>query len=412
MTDGTQDSGTKPARSSRAQFVSIAVLIVLILAGFAWWRWGGGLGGSTGGGPAPNAAAAPPVTVGHPLQKEVTEYDEYTGQFAAIDSVDIKARVSGYLTEINFQDGQTVKKGDLLFVIDPRPFQAAVDLAAANLERDQAQLVRAQLDLKRYADLSQKEFASQQTFEQARATAAGTAATVKADQAQLDQAKLNLEFTHITAPVAGRASNHQVSLGNLIVGGDLGQASTLVTIVSLDPIYFYFDTAETQYLRYRRAVIAGTLKSPRQGPVPVQVQLVDEHSWSHEGAIDFVDNQFNRGSGTLRIRATFPNPETTMNAGQFGRIRVPASEPHQAILIPDTSIVADQARKIVLVVKEDGTVEGRPIQVGPTYQGLRIVRGGLSASDTIVLDGVQRARPGGKVTPQAGSITPDPQAQQ
>jgi len=411
MTDGTQDSGTKPARSSRARIVSIAVLIVLILAGFAWWRWGGGFGGSTGGGPAPNAAAAPPVTVGHPLQKEVTEYDEYTGQFAAIDSVDIRARVSGYLTEIHFQDGQTVKKGDLLFVIDPRPFQASLDLAQANLERDQAQLVRANLDLKRYTDLSQKEFASQQQFEQARATAGATAASVKADQAQLDQAKLNLEFTHITAPVDGRASNHQVSLGNLIVGGDTGQASTLVTIVSLNPIYFYFDTAETQYLRYRRAVIAGTLKSPRDGSVPVQVQLVDEHSWSHDGNIDFVDNQFNRSAGTLRIRAIFPNPDTTMNAGQFGRIRVPASEPHQAVLIPDTSIIADQARKIVLVVKEDGTVEGRPIQVGPTYQGLRIIRGGLSASDTIILDGVVRARPGGKVTPQAGTITADSQAQ-
>jgi RND family efflux transporter MFP subunit len=404
-------NGTQPpaAKSSRPRLAIVAVLILVLVAAGAWWRWG-----HTGGAPAPAAGpggGAPPVTVSHPLQKEITEWDEYTGQFAAVESVEIRARVSGYLTEIHFTDGQIVKKGDLLFVIDPRPFQAAVDLAQANLERDRAQAVRADLDLKRYTDLSQKQFASQQQFEAARATSAGAGATVKADQAALDTAKLNLEFTHITAPVTGRASSHEVSLGNLVVGGDSAQTTLLVTIVSLDPIYLNFDTSETEYMRYRRAVLAGALQSPRVAPVAVQAQLVDEHSWSHDGHIDFVDNQFNRGAGTLRIRAIFPNPDLTMNAGQFGRVRVPAADPHQAILIPDTAIVADQARKIVLTVKEDGTVEARPIQLGPTFQGLRVVTGGLAAADTIIIDGVVRARPGGKVTPQTGNVVPDPQAQ-
>ncbi|HVJ54047.1 MAG TPA: efflux RND transporter periplasmic adaptor subunit [Aliidongia sp.] len=394
-----------PASSRRRHYLILAILVVLVVAAGAWWRWGG-----TTKPVAQASAAPPPVSVSHPLQKEITEFDEYTGQFAAVESVEIRARVSGYLTEIHFQDGQTVKKGDLLFVIDPRPFQAAVDLAEANLERDKAQTVRADLDLKRYADLSQKQFASQQQFETTRATAAGAAATVKADEAQLATAKLNLEFTHITAPVAGRASSHEVSLGNLVIGGDSGQTTLLVTIVSLDPIYLNFDTSETEYLRYRRAILAGQLKSPRQGPVPVQAQLADEHSWPHDGNLDFVDNQFNRGAGTLRVRGIFPNPDLVMSPGQFGRVRVPASDPHPAILVPDTAIVADQSRKIVLTVKEDGTVEPRPIQIGPTYQGLRVVRGGLSATDTIIIDGVMRARPGSKVTPQTGTVALDPEA--
>jgi RND family efflux transporter MFP subunit len=404
-------SVTERKQPFRPRNVALAALVVLILLGGAWWRWGGQMAFA----PAPaQAAAAPPpgVTTSHPLQQEIAEWDEYTGQFSAVESVEMRARVSGYLTEIHFTDGQNVKKGDLLFVIDPRPFQASVDLAEANLERDKAQALRGELDLKRYTDLSEKQFASQQQFEAARATAAAAEATVKADQAALDTAKLDLEFTHITAPISGRASSHEVSLGNLVVGGDTPQTTLLVTIVSLDPIYLNFDTSETEYLRYRREVLSGDLQSPRVAPVPIQVRLVDEQGWPHDGVVDFVDNQFNRGAGTMRIRALVNNPDVLMNAGQFGRIRVPAAKPHPAILIPDSAVVSDQARKIVLVVGPDGAVAARPVVLGAAYRGLRVISSGLGADDMVVIDGVMRARPGGKVTPQPGTIALDPEPEQ
>jgi RND family efflux transporter MFP subunit len=288
-----------------------------------------------------------------------------------------------------------------LFVIDPRPFEADLMQAEANLERDKAQVVRADLDLHRYADLSKKDFAPQQQFEQARATAEGAAATVKADEAAIAQAKLNVEFTHIMAPVSGRIGTHEVSLGNLIIGGSTGTTTLLTTIVSLDPIWFVFDMSESDYLSYERA---GLLKSAREAFVPVEVRLVDETEWTHSGVMNFVDNQINRGAGTVRARAEFPNPRFFMTPGQFGRIRVPGSEPYDAILIPDSAIVTDQSHKIVLTVTGDNTVVPRVIRPGPTYQGLRIVRNGLAATDTIIIDGLMRARPGAKVTPQPGKI--------
>jgi RND family efflux transporter MFP subunit len=387
----------------------VAVLAAAGLAGGAWYgeafRTGLGAAAET---PAP---APPAVTVSHPLEREVAEWDEYTGQLAAVEYVELRARVSGYLTEIHFADGQFVKTGDLLFVIDPRPFEADLQQAQANLERDKAQVVRANLDLTRYSELAKKEFAPQQQLEQARATAESAIATVKADEAAVMQAKLNVEFTHITAPVGGRISSHLVSIGNLVSGGAAGTSTLLTTIVSLDPIYFLFDMSETDYLSYQRAVAAGLLKSAQTASVPAQVKLVDERSFAHDGHLNFVDNAINRGSGTIRARAIFPNPDFIMTPGQFGRIRVPGSEPHQAVLIPDSAVVTDQSRKVVMTVKEDGTVVPREIRPGPTYQGLRIVRSGLTSSDTIIINGLIRARPGAKVTPQAGKIELDPQAE-
>ena len=354
-------------------------------------------------------AAPPAVTVSHPLEREVVEWDEYTGQFAAVEYVELRARVSGYLTEIHFEDGQFVKKGDLLFVIDPRPFEADLQQAEANLERDKAQVVRANLDLTRYSVLAQKEFAPQQQLEQARATAQGAVATVKADEAAVVQAKLNLEFTHISAPVGGRIGSHQVSLGNLILGGTSGSLTLLTTIVSLDPIWFNFDMSESDYLSYQRAVQAGLLKSASDGTVTSFVRLADETGWPHEGHLDFIDNQLDRGAGTIRARAVFANASHLLTPGEFGRIRVPGSEPHQAILIPDAAVVTDQSRKIVMTVGADGTVAPRVIRPGPTYEGLRIVRDGLAAADTIVINGLVRARPGAKVTPQPGKIEAEPE---
>lgn len=403
------DERQPPAPAAPFRRRGIAIVILLAALGGFYWYMAHYRNGTAGA-----VAAAPPtrpaVTVSHPLQQKIVEWDEYTGQFSPVEYVEIRSRVSGYLTEIHFEDGQIVKKGDLLFVIDPRPFEADVQQAEANLQRDQAQLLRANLDLKRYTDLAQKNFASQQQLETARATAQAGAATVKADGSALDLAKLNLEFTHITAPMSGRISSHEVSIGNLVIGGSTGTTTLLTTIVSLDPIYLVFDMSEADYLEYQRAVATGELKSTRDDRMPVQAKLADERDWLHDGRMDFVDNQINRGSGTIRARAVFPNPGFLMTPGQFGRARVPASGAHEAILVPDSAIVSDQSNKIVMTVKKDGTVEPRVIRPGPSYGNLRIVRRGLSPDDTIVIDGLMRARPGAKVTPQPGKIALDAHA--
>ena len=398
--------GTRGLALRKLVIRSLAALLVLGLLGGGYWY----LNRPSGGPVRAAGPPAPPVTVSHPLEKQIVEWDDYTGQFAAVDYVELRARVSGYLDSIHFTDGQIVKRGDLMFVIDPRPFQADVDLAAANLQRDKALLLRAQLDLQRYATLSQQNFASRQQFENARATADSAEATVKADEAALTQAKLNLEFTHIMAPVSGRISRHQVSIGNLIVGGNNGTATLLTTIVSLDPIYFYFDMSEADFLGYQRAIAQGQLQSTRDRPVPVFARLTDEQQWLHEGSMNFVDNQIDRASGTIRVRAIFANPDLLIAPGQFARVRLPASDAHKALLIPDSAIVADQSRKIVMTVTPDSTVEPRVIRPGPTYEGLRIVRDGLLPTDTIIINGLLRARGGAKVMPQPGQIQPPPEA--
>ncbi|MFZ0694779.1 MAG: efflux RND transporter periplasmic adaptor subunit [Alphaproteobacteria bacterium] len=410
MNDSGPDRRTEQ-RPARRGLVTWVIVLAVLGVGAAVWHWiGPHVRGLSSSSTIAQAGAAPPVTVSHPLKMDITVWNEFTGQFAAVEDVEIRARVSGYLTEIDFKDGQDVKQGDLLFVIDPRPFQADLQQAEANLERDKAQVVRADADLKRYAELAKKDFASQQQLETARATADAAAATVKADEAAVAQAKLNLEFTHITAPVGGRISNHLVSLGNLVIGGSSATTTLLTTIVSLDPIYLYFDTDENDYLSYRRAVVAGTIPSPITSMEAVQAKLADDQSWAHEGNLNFVDNQFNRSAGTIRVRAVFPNHDLLIRPGQFGRVRVPSPDARQAILVPDSAIIADQSRKIVMTVKDDGTVEPRVIEPGPTFQGLRVVRSGLSTDDNVIIDGVVRARPGAKVTPQPGKIAPDPQA--
>ena len=404
---GSQSSGTSRGvlRSTKIWRFSAIIVGIALAATAVGYFYSGAI--KKGNATAQAGPPPPAVTVSRPLEREISEWDEFTGQFAAVEYVELRARVSGYLTEIHFEDGEIVKKGDLLFVIDPRPFEADLQQAEANLERDKAQVVRANLDLRRYAELAKKDFAPQQQFEQARATADSAVATVKADEAAVVQAKLNLEFTHITAPVSGRIGSHQVSLGNLVIGGSTGATTLLTTIVSLDPIYFNIDMSEADYLSYQRAVAAGKLKSATASTIPVDVRLVDERDWTHHGVMDFVDNQINRGAGTIRVRAEFPNPNLLITPGQFGRARVPGSEPYAAILIPDNAILTDQSRKIVMTVKPDGTVEPRVIRPGPSYQGLRIVRSGLGAGDTIIIDGLVRARPGAKVTPQPGKIALD-----
>jgi RND family efflux transporter MFP subunit len=355
---------------------------------------------------AADAPAAPPaVTVSQPIQRELVEWDEYTGQFAAMEYVEIRARVSGYLTEIHFEDGQLVKMGDLLFVIDPRPYEATLAAARAQLAQGEAQVELATRQLGRTAELRKKDFEPASAYDQRVSDLKVASAAVESAKAAIRSAELNVGFTRITAPLTGRISNHQVSVGNLISGGDAATTPALTTIVSLDPIYFYFDMSEGDYLAYQRATAAGMLNEARETAPPVFARLTDETEWPWKGQLNFLDNQVDRGAGTIRARATFVNPGYFVTPGQFGRIRIPASQQHVAILVPDGAVVTDQSRKLVMTVKEDGTVEPKVVRPGPmTEDGLRIIRSGLEPSDRVIINGLVRARPGAKVTPQPGRI--------
>ena len=353
--------------------------------------------------------APPPVTVSPPLRKEVTEWDEYTGQFAAVDYVEIRARVAGYLTEIHFTDGQIVNKGDLLFIIDPRPYEIELQQAQAQLATAEATLDLANRELQRAATLREKDFVAQSTYDQRLQTMKSATASVETGKAAVRQAQLDIEFSHVTAPVTGRISQHLVSIGNLISGGSTGTPTLLTTIVSLDPIYLNFDMSEAQFLSYERAVAEGKLKSTRESGVPVFARLTDETQWTRKGTLNFVDNQVDRSAGTIRARGIFPNPNLFLTPGQFGRVRIPGSEPYLAILVPDTAVVTDQSSKLLMTVAEDGTVVPKPVRLGPTIDGLRVVRSGLDPKDRVVIDGLVRARPGAKVTPQPGEIKPAPE---
>ena len=348
----------------------------------------------------------PSVTVSAPVQRDVTEYLEYTGQFAATEYVEIRARVSGNLTELHFKDGQIVRKGDLLVVIDPRPFEVELQQATALRDTAAANVDYTTRDVSRAAQLRQTDAIASSTLDQ-RVQAMKTAiASLNTANAAIRQAQLDLEFSHIVSPLTGRTSNHQVSVGNLVVGSTTSTNQTLLTtVVSLDPVLFYFDMSESDFLAYQRAVRSGQVGSPREDGTPAQVRLDDERDWTRTGVIDFVDKQIDRTSGTIRVRATFPNPDLFITPGQFGRLRLPASAPHPALLLPDAAVTTDQSRKVVMTVADDGTVVPKVVQTGPIFDGLRVIRTGLAPGDRVVIEGLLRARPGAKVTAQPGSIT-------
>jgi RND family efflux transporter MFP subunit len=344
---------------------------------------------------------APLVTVAKPLERKVTDWLTLTGQFAAIDRVEVRARVSGYLTEIHFKDGQIVKKGDLLFVVDPRPYEIGLRQAQAQLQIATAQLELAKKQLDRTSELRQQEFASRETYDQRVQQVRAGEASVEQAKAAINSAQLDLEFSHITAPISGRISARQVSIGNLIQGGSTTAASLLTTIVSLDPLYLEFDMSEADYLAYQRA----TKNNGTTGAaVEVQARLTDERDWSRKGTLNFVDNQLDRGAGTIRARGIFANPDYFITPGQFARLRLAASAPQTALLVPDASVTTDQSRRLVMTVSNDGKVVGKAVEPGPLVDGLRVIRSGLSASDRIIIDGLMRSRPGSAVTTQDGRI--------
>jgi membrane fusion protein, multidrug efflux system len=355
------------------------------------------------GKPVDRAAPPPPsVTVSPPLEKTITEWDEYTGRFVAVAAVEVRARVSGFINSINFVDGQIVKQGDLLFVIDPRPYAIAVEVAKGDLERARAKLEIATLDVERATPLIRNQTLTEREFDTRRSTQRDAAGSVASSEAALKQAALNLEWTEVRAPIAGRISDRRVDAGNLITGGQTG-ATALTAIVSIDPIYFVFDASEADFLRYLRLAAAGTRPSSRDVQNPVSVRLADETEFKHQGRMDFVDNVVNPKTGTMRGRAVFDNKDGLLTPGFFGRLRLFGGE-HAALLIPDGAIASDQASKIVFTVADDGTVGTKRVEIGPMLDGSRIVRSGLAPSDRIVVDGLQRARPGQKVTAESVKV--------
>lgn len=352
------------------------------------------------------AAAAPPpppVKVAKPLVKRVTEWDTFTGRFEAVERVDIRARVSGYLAGVHFTDGKMVTKGDLLFTIDPRPFEAAVAHARAEVQRLEAQVDRDSRNYVRAQNLLRSNAVSAEQVDNRRADKLGSEAELAAAEAQLRTAELDLEFTRITAPVAGRISDRKVDVGNLITGGS-ADAAPLATIVSLDPIYFVFDASEADYLKYNRLARSGDRPSSRETANPVYVQLIDETGWTRQGKMNFVDNVFSPGSGTIRGRAIFDNPDFLLAPGLFGRLRLIGSGAYEAILLPDDAIIADQSNKIAFVVRADDTAEVRRVTLGPIIDGLRVIRSGIAADDRVVVSGIQRVRNGSKVTPETTTV--------
>ena len=350
------------------------------------------------------AAAPPPpsVTVANPTKKVTTDWDEFTGRFDAVEQVEIRARVTGFVMKVAFTDGAMVKAGDLLYEIDPRQYQAAAEQAQGSLDDAKAKVVLAQRELDRATTLIKTQAISENVVDQrSQAFSAAQAATTQAEGA-LKQAQLNVEYTKVVAPIDGRVSRHLVTAGNLVQGSESG-ATLLTSIVSLNPIYLYFDMDEAVYQRNSRLWHEGKRPSSRDTPNPVQITLTGETKPSHEGKMNFLDNRLDVGTGTLRGRAIVDNKDLSILPGQFARLRVIASGEYEALLLPDAAIATDQSRKIVFVVKDDNTVEARPVVLGPLDDGLRVIREGLKPEDKVIVDGLQRARVGAKVTPKTAA---------
>ena len=353
------------------------------------------------------APPPPTVYVSHPLQQKVVDWDDYVGRFEAIDSVDIRPRVSGYLQSIGFRDGQIVRKGQVLFLIDPRPYQAALDQARGSEAHAAAALQNAQIELTRAEKLLAARAISEQEYETRLATQQQASADLITAQANVATAALNLAFTRVTAPLNGRISDRRVAPGNLVT-----QDTTILTnITDLDPIRFTFDAAESLYLKYEREAQSGARPQSRDFANPVEIRLQDQPNYAVHGRMDFVDNTLDVNSGTIRGRAVVPNPNLALTPGMFGHLRLLGSGSYDGLLIPDDAITAQQSDQIVYVVGGDGEVQQRKVQTGPLVDGLRVVRSGLKADDEVVIDGVQRAKVGIKVATKQGKITaPNPGA--
>ncbi len=395
------NAGTAPGSASDARDRGrTSTRILRIIAACAL----GAVAGSSGGCRESAAPAPPPpeVDVARPIVREITEWDEYTGRLAAIDTVEVRPRVSGYLGSVHFKEGRVVKKGDLLFVIDPRPFRAVLAAAEADVRGAQTRLERARNDARRTENLVPQGAVSAEEFDRRSKTALEAQTALDAALARLDQAKLDVEFTEVRAPIDGRTSNYVVTVGNLITGGSSGggQSTLLTTIVSLDPIHCYIEASEQDYLKYTRLAAAGRRPSSRDTANPVRVALGDETDFRHEGTMDFVDNRIDPFTATVRGRAVLNNPDGLLTPGQFVRLRLIGETKPGAVLVPDEAIGTDQSNRIVYVVDNENLVTLRTVTIGRLIDGLRVIRSGIDGSEEIVVNGLQRVRLGAPITPR------------
>ncbi len=358
------------------------------------------------GGPPP-----PAVTVAEPIKRTIFDFDEYVGRFVAVNSVEVRARVSGYLEGVHFKDGSKVKQGDLLFTVDKRPFQNAVAQARAALTATQSNLSFTEADFTRGQQLVKEKTITDQTFELRSQAFRNAKAAVAGAEAAVRTAELDLEFTELRAPIDGRIGDRRVSPGNLVTGGTSGNTTLLSTIVSDNPINFEFTFDEASYLRYERTAENGKDVASRGAGAKVSLKLIDEDDFEHAGRMDFVDNVIDRSTGTIRGRALFDNPKGVFTPGMFARVRVPASPPYESLIVPDVAVGSEQARKFVLVVDAESKAQTRYVTLGQLVDGkLRVIKSGIAADDRVVVNGMARARAGQKVTAQAAGASKAPAA--
>jgi RND family efflux transporter MFP subunit len=374
--------------------LGIAPLLVLVLCL-----------GATGCARAPaEAPAAAPVSVpvSYPVERYVTNYAVFTARVAAVDSVDVKAHVWGYLQKVHFKEGALVKKGDVLFELDPRPYQALLDQARAKQRLDEAQLRSDEAEYQRNLKLSRSYSVARADLEKSLAARDVDHANIAADKAQVMARELDLHYTKVTAPVSGRVSRYLVTAGNLIQSGDQNGGTLLTTIVSVDPMYAYYDVDERTVQRVRKLIREGKFhfKSADEAVVPVSLGLATEEGFPHRGTINFADNQVNPKTGTLRVRGVFPNKDEVLSPGYFARVRVPVSPPHRALLVYDRALDNDQGQKVLYVVNDKNQVVSRPVRVGALHDDLRAVEGGLKPRERVIVNGLQQVRPGATVEPK------------
>jgi RND family efflux transporter MFP subunit len=351
--------------------------------------------------PAQVPPAAPvSVTVSHPVEQYVTDYADFTARVAAVDSVEIRAHVWGYLKSVNFKEGDLVQKGHVLFELDPRPYQALLNQAKAKVAQDNAQLAFDEAEHQRNLQLYERTAVTRSQLDKTAATRDIDLANIEADKAAVATNALNLEYTKITAPVSGRVSRYGVTVGNLILSGDQGGGTLLTTIVSVDPMYAYFDVDELTVERARQLVRTGKFKSGGETTVPVSLGLAAEEGFPHQGTINFVDNQVNPKTGTLRARGVFSNKDEALSPGFFARLRMPVGPPHRALLVSDRALDSDQGQKIVYVVDKDSKVVTRSVRLGSLHDGLREITDGLGRGERVIVNGLQQVRPGVTVEPK------------
>jgi multidrug efflux system membrane fusion protein len=391
-----EDRKTRMLNMRRVVIVT-GLLIGVAGAAIVWQR-------HSHGNSAPSAPLLPQVTVGTALQDTMAATTDFPGQFSAVDTVGLTAQVGGTVTEIAFHDGQIAQKGDLLFVIDPRPFQIRLDQAVAQLQNAQAKEVLSRMQLWRAQQLKQTSFGTAETVDQRAADQRGAEAAVQTANAAIRDALLDLEFSRVVAPFTGRVGAHLVSVGSVVSGsrGTTNSTTPLASIVSLDPIHLDFEMSEADYLAFQQS-----RRGARQD-ADVDISVNGDGHFNRHGTLDFIDNEVNRSSGTIHARATVPNPDLSITLGQFARLRLATGIMAPVLLVPANAVVPDQSRHVVMTVTAEGTIVPKPVETGGLHWGLRIIKGGLEPTDRVVIDGLARVQPGAMVKPVAGVITPDP----